>query len=332
MNTYEDPKVSFIIPVLNEAKTIQQCLDSLLALDYPKDKIEILIAEGSSTDDTRTLIDEYARKYRNIKILENPTGNTSIGRNICIENASGETLMNYSGHVIAEKNLLKILVTKLASVPHEIAAVGCSNVSPGEQNFIGKVTGVAFSGFMGGKNIFPQNEIFEEKRFVDHISFACYRREVVEEVGNFDSVFWCGQDAELDIRIKKAGYKILYTPETKVYHFKRSSVRALFRQMYRYGLARAKMVKKHPDTLRIVYLLGSGFVLGIIILTALTIFKLIPVGVMAALAVLYALLAMISSARVTRNPSLVLASVPVYFVTHIAYGLGFLRGLFYDKL
>jgi GT2 family glycosyltransferase len=332
MNTDEDPKVSFIIPVLNEAKTIRQCLDSLLALDYPKKKMEILIAEGGSTDNTRTLIDEYARKYDNVKILENSTGNTAIGRNVCIKNASGEMLMNYSGHVIAEKNLLNVLVTKLASLPQEIAAVGCSNVSPEEQNFIGKVTGVAFSGFMGGKNIFPQNEIFEEERFVDHISFACYRRETVEEVGNFDSAFWCGQDAELDIRIKKAGYKILYTPETKVYHFKRSSVRALFRQMYRYGLARAKMVKKHPDTLRIVYLLGSGFVLGIIVLTALTILKLIPVGVMATLAVLYALLAIICSVRVTRNPGLVLASIPVYFVTHIAYGLGFLRGLFHDKL
>jgi GT2 family glycosyltransferase len=326
------PEVSFLMPVLNEAKTIRQCLDSLLTLDYPLNKIEILIAEGGSTDDTRTLIDEYARKYDNIKILENPTGNTAVGRNICIKNASGEMLMNYSGHVIAEKNLLNVLTTKLASVPQEIAAVGCSNVSPGEQNFIGKVTGVAFSGFMGGKNIFPQNEIFEEERFVDHISFACYRREVVEQVGNFDSAFWCGQDAELDIRIKKAGYKILYTPETKVHNFKRSTVRALFRQMYRYGLARAKMVKKHPDTLRIVYLLGSGFVLGIIVLSALTILKLIPLWFIAALAILYVLLAIISSAKVTRNPSLVLASIPVYFVTHVAYGLGFLRGLFYDKL
>jgi GT2 family glycosyltransferase len=215
---------------------------------------------------------------------------------------------------------------------HKIAGVGCSNVSPKAQNFVGKVTGVAFSGFMGGKNSFPQNEVFQEERFVEHVSFSCYRKGIVEEVSNFDPEFWCGQDAELDIRIKKAGYTILYTPETRVYHFKRSTFRSLFRQMYRYGLARAKMVKKHPDTLRIVYLFGSGFILGIILLSALTILKLIPPGLIATLALMYVLLSIISSIQVTKKPGLVIASILFYFVTHVSYGLGFLRGIFYGKL
>ena len=326
------PKVSFLMPALNEEKTVRQCLDSLLELDYPKEKIEILVAEGNSADNTRNIIEVYARKYKNIKLLNNSTGNTAIGRNICIENATGELLMNYSGHVIAEKNLLKVLALKLLKLPKEIAGVGCSNVSPKEQNFVGKVTGVAFSGFMGGKNSFPQNEVFQEERFVEHVSFTCYRKGIVEEVSNFDPEFWCGQDAELDIRIKKAGYKLLYTPETRVYHFKRSTFRSLFRQMYRYGLARAKMVKKHPDTLRIVYLFGSGFILGIILLSALTILKLIPPGLIATLALLYVLLSIISSIQVTKRPGLVIASILFYFVTHVSYGLGFLRGIFYGKL
>ncbi|ENO12501.1 putative glycosyltransferase [Thermoplasmatales archaeon SCGC AB-539-C06] len=103
---------------------------------------------------------------------------------------------------------------------------------------------VVFSSFMGGKNLFVQNAEFEEERYSDHVSFACYRRKPVEEVGNFDPEFWCGQDAELDLRLLNAGYKILYTPETKVHHFKRSTVKSLFRQMYRYGIARAKNGKK----------------------------------------------------------------------------------------
>jgi len=326
------PKVSFLMPVLNEEKTVRQCLDSLLELDYPKEKIEILVAEGNSADNTRNIIEAYARRYKNIKLLNNSTGNTAIGRNICIENATGEMLMNYSGHVIAEKNLLKVLALKLLKLPKEIAGVGCSNVSPKAQNFVGKVTVFELSGFMGGKNILNQNEVFQEERFVEHVSFSCYRKGIVEEVGNFDPEFWCGQDAELDIRIKKAGYKILYTPETQVYHFKRSTFRSLFRQMYRYGLARAKMVKKHPDTFRIVYLFGSGFILGIILLSALTILKLIPPGLIATLALMYVLLSIISSIQVTKRPSLVIASILFYFLTHVSYGLGFLRGIFYGKL
>jgi len=326
------PKVSFIMPVLNEGNTIRRCLDALLELDYPKDKIEILIAEGNSKDKTRTIVKEYTKKYNNIKLLENPTGNTAIGRNICVEHSTGDMLMNYSGHVIAEKNLLKILALKLSKLPSDIAGVGCSNLSPREQNFIGKTSGVAFSGVMGGKNFFDQNAVFEDERFVDHMSFTCYRKEVVEEVGIFDPGFWCGQDAELDIRLRKAGYKVLYTPKTRVYHFKRSTIRSLFRQMYRYGIARAKIVKKHPGTLRVVYLLGPGLILGIILLIVLTIFNVIPIWVIPALMLLYVLLSVFSSFQVTKKPALVITSILFYFLIHVGYGLGFIRGLFYSKL
>ena len=326
------PMVSFIMPVLDEENTLRQCFDSLLDLDYPKDKIEILVAEGHSKDNTHKILKEYVRKYKNIVPLKNPTGNTSIGRNICIEHATGDMLMNYSGHVIAEKNLLKILALKLSALPKEIVAVGCSNVSPEKQNFVGKLSDVVFSSFMGGKNLFVQNAEFEEERYSDHVSFACYRRKPVEEVGNFDPEFWCGQDAELDLRLLNAGYKILYTPETKVHHFKRSTVKSLFRQMYRYGIARAKMVKKHPKTLKIFHLLGSGFITGIILFFILTIFNILPVWFISILALSYIFLSIISSFQVTMKPSLVLSSILFYLLVHVGYGLGFIRGIFYSKL
>lgn len=326
------PMVSFIMPVLDEETTIRQCFDSLLDLDYPKDKIEILVAEGHSKDNTHKILKEYAKKYKNIILLKNPTGNTSIGRNICIEHATGDMLMNYSGHVIAEKNLLKILALKLSELSKEIVAVGCSNVSPEQQNFVGKLAGVVFSSFMGGKNLFVQNAEFEEERYSDHVSFACYRRKPVEGVGNFDPEFWCGQDAELDLRLLNAGYKILYTPETKVHHFKRSTFKSLFRQMYRYGIARAKMVKKHPKTLKIFHLFGPGFITGIILFFILTIFNILPVWFISILSLSYILLSIISSFQVTMNPSLVLSSILFYLLVHVGYGLGFIRGIFYGKL
>jgi len=332
MEEKDYPKVSFIIPVLNEEKTIKRCLDSIFDLDYPSEKIEIIFAIGPSSDKTNDIIYEYQKKHKNIKTLQNPTGNTSTGRKICVENSTGDMLMNYGAHTVAEKNLLKVLALKLLSSGKEIAAVGCSNISPEKQNFVGKVAGVSFSGVMGGKNLFVQNALFEKERFSDHISFACYRKEPVLEVGNFDPEFWCGQDAELDLRLLKAGYKILYTPETKVYHFKRSSVKSLSRQMYRYGIARAKMVKKHPKSLKIFHLFGSGFILGIVILLLLTLFRIIPIWVIPLLVLVYVLLCVFSSFEVTKKPSIVVASILFYFLIHISYGAGFLRGLVYGKL
>jgi cellulose synthase/poly-beta-1,6-N-acetylglucosamine synthase-like glycosyltransferase len=327
-----DPTVSFIMPVLNEEKTIKNCLYSLFSLDYLKEKIEIVIAKGPSRDNTNAILEEYTSKNKNIILLDNPTGNTSIGRNICIQHATGEMVMNYSGHVIAEKNLLTELALRLQSLPADVAAVGCSNLSPGKQNFVGEVSGAAFLSFMGGRNFFSQNAVFPEERYTDHLSFSCYRKEAVEKVGGFDPVFWCGQDYELDIRLRKAGYKILYTPKTKVYHFKRDSVRSLWHQMYRYGIARAKMVKKYRDTLKFFHLLGPGFILGGILILILTLLGLLPVWVIPCLIVAYVLMSMVSTLQITRKPSVVVSSVLFYLLIHVGYGTGFLRGIMYSKL
>ncbi|MBN2602743.1 MAG: glycosyltransferase family 2 protein [Candidatus Thermoplasmatota archaeon] len=328
----KSPKISFIIPVLNEEKIINKCLKSLLKQDYSKEKIEILIALGKSSDKTNEVVEEYSKKNSNIKIFPNLSGNTAIGRNICIKHSTGEMIMNYSGHAIAEKNLLKVLALKLQKSPPNIAAVGCSNVNPQNSNFIAAVSGVAFSSFLGGKNLFVQNAEFDSERFVDHISFACYRKKYVEEVGNFDPDFWCGQDAELDLRLLKAGYKILYTPDTKVYHYKRNTLGSLFKQMYRYGIARAKMVKKHPGTLRFFHLIGSCFVIGGGLLIILTILKVIPLWFPLLLLLLYFIASIVSSCKVTKKPIFILSSILFYFLIHIGYGIGFIRGFFPGKL
>ncbi|HVQ00812.1 MAG TPA: glycosyltransferase [Candidatus Thermoplasmatota archaeon] len=326
------PKVSFLMPILNEEKTLAQTLDALFALEYPQEQVEILLAIGKSVDNTRAIAEQYAKQHPNIVIIENSSGNTAIGRNLCIEQATGEMLMNYSGHVITEKNLLSELALKLKSLPIDVAGVGCSNLSPGKQNFVGEVSGVVFLSFMGGRSFFSQNAMFPEERYTDHLSFCCYRREAVQKVGGFDPEFWCGQDYELDIRLRKAGYKILYTPKTRVYHFKRDSVRSLWRQMYRYGIARAKMVKKHHDTLKFFHLLGPGFILGVILVAILTLLRILPVWVIPALILAYVLLCFVSTLQKTRKPSIVVSSVLFYLLIHVGYGAGFIRGVLYSKL
>jgi glycosyltransferase involved in cell wall biosynthesis len=329
----EKPLISFIMPILNEEKTIKKCLDSILEIDYPKEKKEILLALGKSTDNTNKIIEQYKSKHpKLIKIFENPIGNTAIGRNICIDNATGDFLMNYSGHVIAEKNLLKVLVRKHKDTSDNVVSVGCANVSPEKQNFIAETASAVFSSFIGGKNVFVQNAEFTEERYTDHISFALYKKNPVGEVGMFDPEFWCGQDAELDLRLIQKGYKILFTPETKVYHFKRSTLKALFKQMYRYGIARAKMSKKHKKTIKPFHLIGTIFIFGILLVILLTLIQLIPIWTPLALALLYSIASMTSTASTSKKISSIAASPLFAFIIHCGYGLGFLRGILYSKL
>lgn len=333
MNHSDQPIISFLIPVLNEEKTIKKCLDSILEIDYPQDKKEILLALGNSSDKTNEIIHKYKSKYpKLIKTFENPTGNTAIGRNICIEHSTGEYLMNYSGHVIAKKNLLTVLIGKHKASSEKVVSVGCANVSPGKQNFTAETASAIFASFIGGKNVFVQNAEFAEERYTDHISFALYKKEPVVNAGMFDPEFWCGQDAELDLRLIKEGYNILFTPETKVYHFKRSTLRALFKQMYRYGIARAKMSKKHKKTLKPFHLIGTIFIFAIIIVILLTLLQLIPLWTPLALTILYIISSMISTATISKKLSSILASPLFAFIIHSGYGLGFLRGMIYSKL
>jgi len=326
------PKVSFIIPARNEEKFIEDCMQSLLSLDYPKEKVEILFAEGNSSDRTREILEGYAEEHGNVKIFDNPTGNTAIGRNICMEHVTGEMIMNFSAHVIAPEKLLKVLVPKLASQSDDVAGVGCSNVSPEKQNFVGEVSGAAFLGFMAGSGIFMQNTVFDDERFVEHMSFTLYRKEILGKTGLFDPDFWCGQDAELDIRVKKAGYKILYTPEIQVRHYKRHTIRALFRQMYRYGIARAKMIKKHPDTAKVFHLLPSSIIGGVLLMLFLWAVNIIPSIFLIIGGASYLILCLISTTRVSKNPLVIISSIFFYLLIAIGYGLGFIRGAIYGKL
>jgi hypothetical protein len=102
--------------------------------------------------------------------------------------------------------------------------------------------------------------------------------------------------------------------------------------MYRYGIARAKMVKKHPDTLKIFHLLGPGFILGGVLVVLLTILQLLPLWVILCLILTYIAMSLVSTLQITRKPSVVVSSILFYLLIHVGYGAGFLRGILYSKL
>lgn len=323
------PKVSFIIPVKNEEKKIGICLESLLDLDYPKEKIEIILSEGNSVDRTRMIIDCYAKKHGNIKIVDS-IENKSQSRNVCIKKSTGEFLMNFSGHTIAERNLLKVLISKFTT--NDIAGVGCPNLTPPDQNHIGDAIGVLSTGFMagGGTNTFTQNATFDKDRFVDHVPFICYRREIFDKIGYFDKDIEDGEDAELDIRIKKSGYKILYTPETKVYLYKPDSLKNLFKKMYLYGIARSKIIKKHPDQKNLFYTISP--IVFVIAPFSLLLFYMLflydgYLYLLITSLILYIIACIISAIIVSKSIKNILLSLVIYPLIHVGYSAGILKGM-----
>lgn len=321
------PRVSFLLPVYNEREHLGEALESIAAQDYPPGQIEVLLAEGGSTDGTQAIVEEFGRRHPEIalRVIPNPGRNTSVGRNLGLEAASGELVMNFSGHAVAEPQMLRVLVEKLAAQPAEVAGVGCAIRSSGSATTIGRVISAVLRSRLGGGGL---DSSFHAPTDCDakSIAFCLYRREAVEACGRFDPKFWCGQDAELNLRLAQAGHRLRFTPDTHVVHYKRPTLGGLMRQMYRYGAARAAITRKFPGSFRWVFLLPVLWVLGWLGLVIGSVLSPNIAIVALACAALFVFVGAASAVIAGGGLAGLLLGPIVYAVVYKFYGLGLLAG------
>ncbi|HUS37849.1 MAG TPA: glycosyltransferase [Pirellulales bacterium] len=323
--------MSVLLPVWNEQRYLSDVLTSFLQQDYPLEKIELVVAEGNSTDATPQILADCQRDHPELtlKIVANPLRNTAIGRNLCLQHSTGTLVLNFSGHSIAAPNLLSVLTEKMAHEPEDVAGVGCAIEVPESTTFIERALGVVLASPLGGRDRVDSNFSPQQEQYTRSTAFTLYRRPVLDLLEGFDPEFWCGQDAELNLRLRQAGYRILYTPDTRVYHYKRSSFSAFVLQMYRYGVARAKLIKKHPDARRMVFLLPSLFVICVGVALAASFFSQLALIGTAAAAVLFAMVSFWSAAAAKGTWLGIAVSPLLYASLYAAYGCGFAAGWLY---
>lgn len=328
--------VSVIIPAKNEEKHIFACIESLEKLDYPRDRFELIVIDSGSVDKTVDIVKKLQKRYENIRLICADRANTSVQRNIGIKSASGDIIVNFSGHALAEKNFIRVLSTKLQYSEKSIAGVGCKNRMPMDQSSsIARSIDCITSTKLGGAMLHPYMDSYREQ-FADSIAFTAYRKEIFEKVGFFDPDIPSGDDAELNSRIRKADYKLLYTPSTCVYHYKREKLKDFFWQMFNYGRSRMHIMKKHLDSIRLVYLVPALFVVWLFTFLALPFLNNTTLTIAWSLGIFiyFALLLgfSIKSSLLKKNLKLLIICPILYFIEHIAYGLGLLLELVSFKL
>ena len=141
-----DENVSVILPTRNEEKYIAQCLDSIMAQDYPMAKVEILVVDGMSTDGTRKILAEYAVKYRRMKIIDNPERIVPRALNIGIRHTQGEYIMRVDAHTIYATDYISSCIRWLRKTNAE--NIGGVITTKGE-GYIGKANAAALSSPFG---------------------------------------------------------------------------------------------------------------------------------------------------------------------------------------
>lgn len=260
-DNYNKLKVSIVIPCRNEEKHISKCLDSLIDNDYPKYLIEIFVIDGMSEDNTREIIKKYIGKYPFIKLINNSRNIVPTALNIGIKKARGDIIIRIDAHSTYPSSYIEKLILWIRKSEADNVG-GIWITKPGAETVIAKAISLVLSHPFGvGNGLFRIG--IKEPKYVDTVPFGCYRREVFEKIGLFDENLVRNQDLEFNLRLKKAGGKILLVPDIVSYYYARSTLRALAKNNFSNGFWVVYSTKFAKVPFSVRHLISFFFVLSI---------------------------------------------------------------------
>jgi succinoglycan biosynthesis protein ExoA len=243
--------VTVIVPVRNEESSIARTLEQLLEQNRDGVKAEILIVDGRSTDKTRDIVQKYAAAHREVRLLDNPKFFSSAARNIAIQESQGEYITIIDGHCeFSTRTYFHDLVQAF-----ERSGADCLGrpqpLDVSHATRLQRAIAAARSSWLGHH---PDSFIYTEQEIdcpAASVAVA-YRRSVFEKVGHFDEQFDACEDCDLNHRIDMASLRCRFVPRLAVKYEPRDSLRGLFRQLYRYGRGRVRLMRKHCDSFHLI--------------------------------------------------------------------------------
>jgi len=251
------PFVSVLVPVRNEAAYIGRCLEALARQDYPRDRFEVIVLDGESTDATLAAV-EATRAALGLpdRLEPNRKRTTAAGMNLGLALAKGEVIIKVDGHTSVDPSFVRASVRALSESGAD--AVGGPIRTAGE-GAIGRAIALATASRFGvGDAAFRYSS---REQWTDSVPFGAYRRDVFERVGVFAEDIDRGEDDEFNYRLREHGGRILLSPAIGSTYFARSGFGALLRQYWGYGLAKAAVLGRHPRRLRPRHLVPAALVL-----------------------------------------------------------------------
>jgi len=325
-NDEQLPLISVVVPIRNETGYIDGCLNSILQSDWPTDRMEVLIVDGMSTDDTVATVTEMAKQDSRIRLLQNPKMVQTSAMNIGIREAKGSIVLRVDGHAEISPDYIRKSATELMTRPDCWCVGGV--VQTVNDTRIGRIIAASQSCPVGVGN--SRFRIGGEAGYADTVPFGGYWKWVFDRIGCYDEELARNEDDELNARVIENGGRIFLNPEIKSRYFSRSSLYKLWNQYYQYGVWRIRTIQKRGSA-SVRYLVPIVFVTAMITAIALAILlpALRPLSIAFALSYMSALLAgAVMVGRKTGFAGFLLA--PIVFATlHFSYGFGSLSGMFW---
>ncbi len=306
------PSVSVIIAARNEEKFISKCLDSIISNTYPEDMLEVLVVDGMSSDRTREITEGYARKYPFIKILKNKNKYTPHAFNIGIKNAKGEIILIGGAHAVYEKEYISKCVRYLNEYDADNVGGALKTVPSNNSIIAGAIADCLSSSFGAGGSVFRLGS--KKPQWVDTVFGGCYKKEVFERIGLFNENLLGSHDMEFNLRLKKAGGKILLAPDIIAYYYPSSALAGFFSHNIEDGIWAVLPLKFIRQPLKLRHYIPLFFILTL----PLSIWPYIPANLFFSM----------KTALEKKDIRYFFAMPAVFLARHIGYGFGSLLGIF----
>lgn len=333
---FAKPRVSVVVPCRNEAAHIGPFLESLSRQQTDSIDIEVLLADGMSTDGTRERIASLQRKCAYpLRLIDNPQLIASTALNAAIRAASGDIIIRMDCHTeYAPDYTLQCVRTLEKTGAGNVGGPACTRA----EGWIPRAIAAAYhSRFSTGGARFHDQDF---EGYVDTVTYGCWHKSTLLQLGLFDESLVRNQDDELNLRLIRSGGKIWQSRSILSWYRPRKTLSSLFRQYLQYGFWKVPVVRKHriPGSWR--HLVPGVFVLSVLMLLIVSILGLVagepPWAVLddwllLGSVTLYGAASMAASlAAAKRNGWNLLPVLPaVFLVYHVSYGIGFLSGVVY---
>ena len=302
--------VSFVMPALNEEAYLEKAVESVLNQALPSYySLELIIALSKSRDKTARIAKKLEKQHEQVTVVSNKKGGTSAGLNLAIEQAIGEVIIRVDAHSelpvdYASLGIEILEQTKAANVGGKMLAVGQTDFEKAVAWAYGSRFGIGGGAFHVGGKAGP----------VDSVYLGIFDKKKLIEVGGFDEATVRGQDWELNLRLRQAGYTVWFDPRLEVTYRPRNSWLKLARQFYLTGKWRGKLARKGLQDQNLRY-----FAPPVLVFASLFIF---PIAIYLASIAVIALFARLDFGAKLRL-FIVLPTM------HYFWGLGFIIGNFF---
>jgi len=320
------PSISIIIPCYNEQTTIRKLLASIYAQNTPRTDLEVIIADGMSSDGTRAEIAAFADSHQDLhlSVVDNPKRSIPAGLNCALKEAKGEIIIRLDAHSMPHADYIERCVADLEAGLGENVG-GVWEIRPSADTWLAQSIAIAAAHPIGVGDALYRHA--KKAGTVDTVPFGAFKRELLATVGFFDENLLTNEDYEFNTRIRKSGGKIWLDPSIRSVYFSRAHISGLAKQYFRYGYWKWRMLRHFPDTLRwrqglppllVLSLVGFGILGGF-----LPLFRVL----LGAELILYilAIVAVGAQQALRRRQTFLILGLPLAIaVMHICWGSGFL--------